>query len=40
MLARTVCIGNYLLAALNCPVRDAWEKVDVQTALVLLGAYL
>ena len=40
MLARTVCTGlNLMLARPNCPVLDAWAKLDVQTALVLLGAY-
>ena len=40
-LARTVYTGRHLiLSSSNCPVLDAWAKLYVQTALVLLGAYL
>ena len=40
-LARTVYTGRHLiLAAPNCPVLDAWAKLERQTARVLLGAYL
>ena len=31
--------NNLMLASSNCPVLNPWAKVDVQTALVLLGAY-
>ena len=30
---------NLILAAPNCPVLNPWAKVDVQTGIVLLGAY-
>ena len=40
MLTNTACTGiNLILAAPNCPVLNPWAKLDVQTALVLLGAY-
>ena len=40
-LARTVYTGRHLiLAAPNCPVLDAWGILYIQTARVLLGAYL
>ena len=33
------CTGiNLMLSAPNCPVLNPWAEVDVQTALVLLGA--
>ena len=31
---------NLILSSSNCPVLNPWAKLDVQTALVLLGAYL
>ena len=40
VLACTVCTGkSNNLAAPNCPVLDAWAKLYVQTARVLLGAW-